>query len=781
MRKSLLTTSLWLLGLMMAMAGPVNEQTARQLAQDFMTSQFSSATRSGELSVTRAHTGIADGDNASFYVYNSEAGFVMISGDDTTPTVLGYGEGATFEFEKAPQALQYLLGRWQETHNASQTNTRGESIPTHSKISVLLDTQWGQDAPFNKLCPATSDNKGKCPTGCVATAMAQVMYYYQWPAKYDWKSMKKTYSSSDTGTSVDAVATLMKDIGDAVFMEYADDGSGANTYMVSEAMRYDFGYAESTDYANRESYTAKEWDALMYQELKNKRPVIMGGRAASEGEGESGHEFILDGYEAKNGQGYYHVNWGWYGGGDNYYLLALLCPSSQGTGGNVGSGGFNYSVDAVIGIQPADKSLTRVHRLYLPTIFIDGDVKTFARSSTSEDFPQFKVKFETFNIVPEEATRNYDVAFSLYKSGKLVNILDEVDDLKFDFRSGYSIWANVSIGSDLSDGTYEIRALCREVGQSDWTGMLYGYDKYIELTINGKNMVATYHGAYQYDDPSFVVNSVTVGDVRQQGKAMTITVNVTDQNTYNNMPIFLWGIAPGATDYALLTGCGTNLDAGDTGDVVLEYTPSLSGLYKMALSTSSSECTLLKTFTVEVAAMSMADVELSVDVKADNSTKQSNGTYKVSGSTLAGTLTVTNKGTEDYQDNLYVYLYKGSKGSKTYYYEDEVSGKVDIAVGKTKKYSFSFENLEADVPYAIIIVAIERGEKIKVSLDSEGYIPAGHCFILTGGGTGIDGVIIDNPDADVYNLQGVKVGKVSDMERMPHGVYIVNKKKVLNK
>ena len=782
MRRLLLTASLWLLGLMMAVAGPVDEQAARKLAHEFLTSQFSSVTRGGDLSVTRALTGIADGENASFYVYNSEAGFVMISGDDATPAVLGYGEGATFDMQKAPLALRYLLGRWQTAHGGQQVGTRAESVPTHSSVATLIQTRWGQNEPFNNLCPAVSEGTGNCPSGCVATAMAQVMYYHQWPSKYDWGKMKKSYDGTETGSAADAVATLMKDCGDAVFMDYGDDGSAAMTIMPSEALRYDFGYAETTDIAFRENYTAKQWDALLYQELQNKRPVIIGATAASEDGGESGHEFILDGYEAKGGQGYYHVNWGWDGSSDNYYLLALLNPSTQGTGGNAGSDGFNYDVTAVVGIQPASKSLTKVQRLYMPTIYIDGDVATFSRSSTSENFPAFKVVFDVFNIIPPEKTRSYDMAFALYKGGERKDILAETtSEFQYSYNSGKKITSSsFSIGKNLSDGTYEIRALCREKGQSDWTGMMCGYDKYIELTISGKNMVATVHGPYQYSDNDFTVNSVTVGDVRQQGKLMTITVNLTDKNVYNNQPIFLWGKEPGTTDYVLLTGCGTNLDAGATGDVVLEYTPSQSGTYQMALSTSADECTMLKTFTVEVAEMSQADVVMSVDIKADNATKQSNGTYRVSGSTLSGEVRLTNGGTEDYYDYIVIYLMKES-GDNTFSSVDLQTPMAYVKVGKTESVSFEFQGLDANTYYALMIGAIERGDVIRISLE-DGYLPAKHLFYMTGGGsTGIEGITTSDPDADVYNLQGVKVGKASDMESLPRGIYIINKKKVLNK
>ena len=776
MRRLLLTTSLWLFGLLMVISAPVDEQSAKKLAQDFLNNHFFNGTRGAELSVIRAHTGIADGDDAAFYVFNSDGGFVMVSGDDTTPPILGFAEGSTYDAKTAPETLQFLLGQWQKVHASQQNATRAESVPTHTNVDVLIKTQWDQTAPYNLQCPTDDETKEHYPTGCVATAMAQVMYYHRWPDSYDWSKMKLTYNRDDTGASADAVAKLMKECGDALFMQYATDGSSAYYIMPSEALRYDFGYAESTDYAMRENYTAKQWDALIYEEISHKRPVITGGNSASPDSGESGHEFIIDGYQVKNGQGYYHVNWGWGGYSDNYFLLALLNPGGQGTGGNAGSSGYNYGVVAVIGTQPAQKALTKTNRLYITTMFIDGDIKTYNRESTNVDFPTFKVKYSAFNIVPPEETRTYDVALALYKSGERLKILGTNENLKFDFSSGYSIWENVNIGKDLSNDTYEIRAICRESGQSDWTGLLVGYDKYLELTVNGKNLVVTYHGPYQYNETDFMVNSVSVGDIRQQGKVMTISVNVTDKNVYNNEPIFLWGIEPGTSDYKLLTGCGTNLDAGATGDVVLEYTPSESGTYQFAISGSPVDCTLpLKTFSVDVAAMSMADVVLSVDITADNSTRQSNGTYRVSGSTLSGEVRLTNSGTEDYYDYIVIYLMKESSDN-TFSSVDLQTPMAYVKVGKAESVSFEFQGLDADTYYALMIGAIQRGDVIRISLE-DGYLPAKHVFYMSGG-SGIDAVTKSTPDGDVYNLKGVKMGKISDMESLPQGIYIINKKKV---
>jgi hypothetical protein len=180
--------------------------------------------------------------------------------------------------------------------------------------------------------------------------------------------------------------------------------------------------------------------------------------------------------------------------------------------------------------------------------------------------------------------------------------------------------------------------------------------------------------------------------------------------------------------------------------------------------------------------MSQADVVLSVDIKANNAKKQSKGTYEVTGTTLSGEIKVTNGGTEPYQDYLVIWLLQQQGSSTQFSSVDYVTMMISVGVGKSTTVPFEFSDRTADTYYALYIQAHERGEWIAISLDSEGYLPNEHIFLIKGGsGTGIEAVTLSDPDADVYNLQGVKVGKASDMERLPRGVYIVNKKKVLNK
>ena len=219
-----------------------------------------------------------------------------------------------------------------------------------------MTTKWNQHSPYNLFCPYDEVNDAPSVTGCVATAMAQIMKYHEWPSAYDWSLMKDEYDSGDESAAAQEVAKVMYDAGASVYMEYSADGSTSNNDCISEALRNIFGYALSTEWVYRAYYSAQEWDELIYGNLKNKMPVIYAGQAIDIDDSygylqgvESGHSFIVDGYD---GKGLYHVNWGWGGLSDGFFLLSLLNPENQGAGGTSGSEGYSIKVSAVVGIKP---------------------------------------------------------------------------------------------------------------------------------------------------------------------------------------------------------------------------------------------------------------------------------------------------------------------------------------------------------------------------------------------------------------------------------------------
>lgn len=311
-----------------------------------------------------AYTAQQDG-KVQFYVFNdSESGFVVTSGDEKAENILAYSDKGTFDIATANPNLKFWLKGYQrqiaEAAKQGRTPTqKADIISEKAEVPILIKTQWDQDSPFNKaIRTETSKNY---PTGCVATALAQVMKYYEWPVSgkgshyyydsdgsrrgytrnfehnYDWDNMIKSYyNESYTTIQADAVAELMFDTGVATNMAYSLSGSGTFTEQVPYAMVHFFGYDEGISHAYRDYYTNEEWEELIYSELAEGRPVMYGGNDYDEG----GHSFICDGYQASTGK--YHFNWGWGGDGDCYCALSAV----KFYGYN-----FSYYQDIVYGIQ----------------------------------------------------------------------------------------------------------------------------------------------------------------------------------------------------------------------------------------------------------------------------------------------------------------------------------------------------------------------------------------------------------------------------------------------
>ncbi|MBQ0019669.1 MAG: C10 family peptidase, partial [Bacteroidales bacterium] len=252
----------------------------------------------------------------------------------------------------------------------AQDNTLPESVEP-----LLGGILWAQNDPYNRLCPTVPKTDTKCATGCVATATAQIMKYYQWPKQgtgensyksttygfelgadfsqsiYDWANMLDDYSGEYTEQQANAVARLMSDIGIAENMDY-DQESGSSSYFAAYALATHFGYNKGLQVCEREFYSYAEWNDLLKTELAASRPIMMtGGKKETQ---TLAHEFVLDGYDK---DGLYHVNWGWGGMSNGYYDINIMCPKNQGTGG--GSGGFPARQDVIVNCFP-DKDGTSV-------------------------------------------------------------------------------------------------------------------------------------------------------------------------------------------------------------------------------------------------------------------------------------------------------------------------------------------------------------------------------------------------------------------------------------
>ncbi|MBP5340129.1 MAG: C10 family peptidase [Prevotella sp.] len=241
--------------------------------------------------------------------------------------------------------------------------------------------------PYNAFCPETDGLL--CVTGCMATALSQVLYYYRWPqgqlagelpaypmvngrvlealppTTFDWDNMVDDYRQTTTDVQQAAVAKLMRYCGQLVQMDYTPQLSSGYFYDVDMLVRL-FGYDQSVYWAQADGYTVSGWDGLLYNELRESRPLVYLGMSTG-----GGHAFVVDGYEVQDGSGYFHVNWGWGGDCNGFYKISLLNPDMSGTGGSTTKDGYNYMQAALIGLMPAQQPAESYGR-YLTSVMWNG-------------------------------------------------------------------------------------------------------------------------------------------------------------------------------------------------------------------------------------------------------------------------------------------------------------------------------------------------------------------------------------------------------------------------
>ncbi len=318
----------------------------------------------------------------TFYVFAPETGtgFVIVSGDDATESILGYSDESAFVTEDMPctflswcEAMDNQITYYRQTGTVSARKTARENgVATLASSSLLLETaSWNQTAPYYNDCP--KDGSSRSVTGCVPTSLAIAMRYHQHPTTgtgkteayttetkgisvasrdlsshtYNWSNMPLSYSGSYTSTQASAVATLMADIGAALKADYTSGSTGAST---SAAVMYEnFGYSSKMAIIEASSYSDDEWTALMEDQIKNVGPVPY----VSD---EMVHQFILDGYNTSD---QFHINWGWGGSQDGYFYLPDIVSGSD-------------TQRAVLNFYPDDGSAAEC------TLTLYGDISTDA-------------------------------------------------------------------------------------------------------------------------------------------------------------------------------------------------------------------------------------------------------------------------------------------------------------------------------------------------------------------------------------------------------------------
>lgn len=360
----------------MLWAHPVDNVRARAIASEFLTGKGCNIVEFNDITASTPFR--------EFYVFTfttsvarpQAEGFILVSADDCVLPILAYSTDNAFRIDHMPAHIMEWLTDYDSQIafcKAHDDGSKPQMSSCKSAVAPLLTTTWDQSPYYNNLCPYDAVQSGTSVTGCVATATAQVMKYWNHPTTgygshsysttncgtqsanfgattYDWNHMPNSLNSYSSSTQVSAVATLMYHIGVAVEMNYRRSTSSAHTTSdeiddcsAENALKYYFKYSPALHSVELADYGTAQWILMLKTELDSSRPVLYSGRDVN-----SGHAFVLDGYNNNN---QFHVNWGWGGYCNGYYAIGGLNPSSSGTGGT-SSSSYNLSNAAVIGICP---------------------------------------------------------------------------------------------------------------------------------------------------------------------------------------------------------------------------------------------------------------------------------------------------------------------------------------------------------------------------------------------------------------------------------------------
>ena len=783
--KKLLTALTLLLICHLMHAAPITREQAQQVARQFMATQPSMAMNMHRAQLSMWQPVALVADEASYYVFNIDenAGFVIVSGDDRMEPILGYSEQGSFDADQLPEHVRAWLASYADQLNYLNTHPQSHAkragATSMAAIKPMLNCQWYQKEPYNNLCEMDPVTNKRCVTGCVATAMAQIMFYWKYPAKtkatipsyttttrsiitkayaptvLNWSYMQNSYKNVTSTTFMDAVATLMVLCGCSIEMDYTSSVSSSTSAVVPNAMRTYFGYASSVHREDRNHYQASQWNKLIYGELAAGRPVLYSGQSSG-----GGHAFVVDGYD---GNGKFHVNWGWDGKYNGYFLLSALdTEGNDGVGASSTSDGYDFAQDALIGITPYEGQ-AEVAPVCMTTY---GMKLTGGTTATRQSNKTFSIGLQAAMFNDTGTTHIFSIGLGVYdKDDNLCEVFceaqGEVENAKGWYEYNFGNYSN--FGAKLADGNYTIKVVSRE-GSAPWHPNFGSNKFFVGVTINGNKATFT--------APNLKLGgTITPQGTTEQYAELKVSATITNSGTSFSDDIYLM------SDLEILTGAHVELENGQSTTVSMLYVPQNSGKTVLELVYfNGKEYVPFASTTVTVNPGSKTKVLDGTLVIPD--TEKSGNVYQVKSSTVKVNAHLQNKSTGVYSNTVAMCLFKknsvGDYELVTDYYK-----KVNIVKNGTLDLSFEFTDLQNNTSYAINIQYISDDKykaagsaiSLKTAFDNSGVA---------------DVQMTDDARVPVYSTNGRKVGvtqksQTGDLLRsLPKGVYIIDGKKMAN-
>lgn len=478
-------------------------------------------------------------------------------------------------------------------------------------VGPLLTTRWSQDAPYNNYCPSLS-NDTHAVTGCVATATAQVMNYHKWPpvgngshsyicylnynyanpvelnadfsqSVYRWDLMLDDYDENSSAESCDAVARLMSDVGISMEMQYGSS-SAASVYYASSALKRYFGYSSKCYWLQRENYNAAQWDQLLVDEIGAGRPVMYSGNEVN-----AGHAFVIDGFDT---EGYFHVNWGWGGYYDGFFLVSVLAPANM---------NFKYEQEGLFGLVPEPQSDAIEDYLHLYCQFWEFPSSAPLGTNISINF-YIIVEGNTLDYVGHEVEGDFEYDYALIPIKLSLQDSSGVERKSEQFSFKHDVdkvtWGQYipfDLPQSLEDGEYYLKAFYSLDDGANYDHPLVeqnGKEAYIKVIVQGDT--AYLKDCFLYN--MYGMESFSVPGGVKVNEEFSVGVNLSYEEAWSDLSGYKDG--PTGNVYLSLLKDGVEVATGPMCEVMVPVNtvqtymmqltaPSESGLYDVVLNDES--------------------------------------------------------------------------------------------------------------------------------------------------------------------------------------------------
>ena len=663
-----------------AEAGPIDIHQARRLAAQFLKSHHPKAQLERDtFSPTRKRMGDANAETELpvYYVFNAadDAGFVVVSADDRTDAVLGYATRGRFDASTMPPNVQAWMDAYAQQIAALDTYASGfqHEGEARAPIAPLLTTQWNQTAPFNDMCPWRGGSR--TATGCVATAMAQVMKFHEWPAEetatipayttysakislpelastvFQWSDMHDVYEHTDNAT---AVAELMRYCGQALQSDYDAHATGAYLADVPQVLTTYFNYDAGVKFLYQSNYPVSEWEDIIYAELQAERPVLHAGTSMG-----GGHAFVCDGYD---GEGLFHFNWGWGGMYDGYFKLALLTPGTVATGAGT-EDGFSYDQRIVTGIQPP------------------AGMTSALQPFTSYGLQQSGTNLYVYFQNPNSNVATENVGFALVsEQGDILQVLKDCGRMTLKGFNLENNWAGLYLGAygevNLAPGVYRIAAICKPNAEGEWerAGSKQTYFE-VEIGTDDELLSVVCHPIQHMEITNLECISGAVSGTK-------VKVRITIENMGDDLNSMLYFYASDTDNMGSpLTRIPLLLHGYDTAYYDVYFYASHAGTYNLWLSDNADGISHLVKREVEVNEAPTFPAALEML------------TCTINPHEVSAEVEVRNNGNETYYRELVAFIYEDLYGDGNYYYTQRKSLPGEIAPHATRSFTFTFDGV----------------------------------------------------------------------------------------